>query len=84
MWDGAMEKQKRSDLDLIRCLAIFFVIIVHGLSYVGFYELTDPSIILYFYHTLRVIVISCVPLFLLLTGYLSGGGKKYTFNAAYW
>lgn len=77
-----MEKQKRSDLDLIRCLAIFFVIIVHGLSYIGFYELTDSSIILYFYHTLRVIVISCVPLFLLLTGYLSGG-KKYTFNAAY-
>ena len=77
-----MGKQKRSDLDLIRCLAIFFVIIVHGLSYIGFYELTDPSIVLYFYHTLRVIVISCVPLFLLLTGYLSGG-KKYTFNAAY-
>ena len=39
-----MGKIKRADLDLIRCFAIIFVISVHGLSYVGFYKLSNPSI----------------------------------------
>ena len=45
-----MGKIKRADLDLIRCFAIIFVISVHGLSYVGFYELSNPSITLFVCH----------------------------------
>ena len=71
-----MGKIKRADLDLIRCFAIIFVISVHGLSYVGFYELSNPSITLFVCHLIRVIVIICVPLFLILTGYLSAE-KEY-------
>lgn len=58
-----MGKIKRTDLDLIRCFAIIFVISVHGLSYVGFYELSNPSITLFVCHLIRSIVIICVPLF---------------------
>ena len=46
-----MGKIKRADLDLIRCFAIIFVISVHGLSYVGFYELSNPSITLFVCHS---------------------------------
>ena len=58
-----MGKIKRMDLDLIRCLTITFVISVHGLSYVGFYELSNPSIILSICHLICTIVIICVSLF---------------------
>ena len=77
-----MEKVKRVDLDLIRCCAIIFVIAVHGLSYVGFYELSESSILLFICHLMRAIVIICVPLFLILTGYLSAE-KGYTLNFNY-
>lgn len=77
-----MEKIKRIDLDIIRCFAIIFVISVHGLSYVGFYELSNPSIILFICHLIRTIAIICVPTFLILTGYLSVE-KKYTLNLNY-
>lgn len=73
-----MEKRKRVDLDLIRCCAIIFVITVHGLSYAGFYELSKPSLLLLICHLIRCIVITCVPLFLILTGYLSSE-KRYTY-----
>lgn len=77
-----MEKQKRVDLDLIRCCAIIFVITVHGLSYAGFYELSKPSLLLLISHLIRCVVIICVPLFLILTGYLSAE-KRYTYDIAY-
>ena len=77
-----MGKIKRADLDLIRCFAIIFVISVHGLSYVGFYELSNPSITLFVCHLIRVIVIICVPLFLILTGYLSAE-KEYILSFKY-
>ena len=77
-----MKKTKRADLDLIRCFAIIFVISVHGLSYVGFYELSNPSMTLFVCHLIRAIVIICVPLFLILTGYLSAE-KEYILNLKY-
>lgn len=77
-----MEKRKRVDLDLIRCCAIIFVITVHGLSYAGFYELSKPSLLLLICHLIRCIVITCVPLFLILTGYLSSE-KRYTYSIDY-
>lgn len=36
-----MGKIKRTDLDLIRCFVIIFVISVHDLSYVGFKKKQD-------------------------------------------
>lgn len=77
-----MEKQKRVDLDLIKCCAIIFVITVHGLSYTGFYELSEPSILLFVGHLIRCVTIICVPLFLIITGYLSAE-KRYTFDFNY-
>lgn len=58
-----MEKIKRIDLDIIRCFAIIFVISVHGLSYVGFYELSNPSIILFICHLIRTIQLYVFQLF---------------------
>ena len=77
-----MEKIKRADLDLIRCFAIIFVISVHGLSYAGFYELANPSMTLFVCHSIRVVAIICVPLFLILTGYLSAE-KEYILDFKY-
>lgn len=67
-------------LDLIRCLAVFFVISVHSFIYQEFYSMPLDSkgklILLIF----RSLFFTCVPLFLLLTGYLNGKAeltKKY-------
>lgn len=63
--------QKRNlNLDLIRCVAIFFVISVHFLLNTSFYATAVYSKKMYLLILFRVIFISCVPLFMMLTGYL--------------
>ena len=62
--------QRVGGLDLIRALAIVFVLSVHFLMNTAFYvtPMTGPGMLIR--TALRWLFLTCVPLFLLLTGYL--------------
>lgn len=65
-----MTKERNINLDLIRCVAVFFVISVHFFLNSGFYELPCSGGRMLIMCIARTFFITCVPLFLMLTGYL--------------
>ena len=65
-----MNKQRTYGIDLVRAVAICFVLAVHSLLYNGFYEQPLQGIEMAVGTILRMAFISAVPLFLLLTGFL--------------
>lgn len=68
-------KGRNFGLDIIRTCAVFFVVSVHNFLYQQYYNMpldTAGKFILTFVRELFYI---CVPLFLLLTGYLNGKAK---------
>ena len=68
-------KKRNINLDLIRCVAVLFVISVHFLKDTGFYNVPILSKRIILLNNLRIILMSCVPMFLLLTGYLKNNKK---------
>lgn len=62
-------------LDTIWAIAITFVIAIHAFSWIGFYEEPITGEIYLVLSICRVAFTTCVPLFLLLSGYLRGGYK---------
>ena len=75
-----MYKNRVIGLDIVRCIAIIFVLSVHFFAYTSFYStplVGKKMIILLFF---RWLFYCCVPLFLVLTGYLKNKkklSKKY-------
>ena len=68
----ASEKKERLiGLDILRMLAIILVFLTHGLTYKGLLENNVFSREWGFYVILRFIALSCVPLFIMLTGFLN-------------
>lgn len=63
-------KQRNVNLDIIRCVAVLFVLSVHALDNLGFYDFACTGKRMLVLCMLRVIFMSCVPLFMMLTGYL--------------
>ncbi len=76
-----MEKKERQiGLDIIRALAIIFVFMTHGIQYKGFLDGDVTSIKWAVVLFVRFMALSCVPLFILLTGFLNNKkeiSKKY-------
>ena len=70
-----MSKERDIKLDLIRSLAIIFVISVHSLGNSGFYNQPINGVSMFLSEVLRCLFITCVPLFLLLTGYLNNNSQ---------
>lgn len=73
-------KNKNVNLDFIRSVAVFFVLSVHFFMHSGFYEEIITGSELYLETTIRTTFATCVPLFLLLSGYLMNQktiSKKY-------
>lgn len=73
-------KERNINLDLIRVVAIFSVIAVHFIRNIGFYGVNIFGIGLSIAVFFRTLFMICVPLFLLLTGYLMNKkslSKKY-------
>lgn len=71
MKGGEDVKQERNlGLDVIRASAIFFVLAVHFFLNTGFYQDPINSSSMYIQTGLRMLFFICVPLFLILTGYL--------------
>lgn len=63
-------KKRNLNLDLIRAIAIVNVIAVHYLVYTGYYGSPQVAITGMLFAILRCVFITCVPLFLILSGYL--------------
>lgn len=77
------DKTRDVSLDLIRAIAVILVLFVHSFSYIGFYEEQLKEGVGFISSSLRAVFVCCVPLFLLLTGYLNGKKtptKKYYFG----
>ena len=73
-------KERNINLDLIRVVAIISVISVHFIRNIGFYGVPINSIPLILSVFIRTFLMICVPLFILLTGYLMNKktiSKKY-------
>ena len=58
-------------LDILRIFAMFFVILVHSTSFYGFGRDISNPVIAITAGISRYISFSCVPLFIILTGYLN-------------
>lgn len=62
--------QRNPAMDVIRCVALFSVISVHFFLNTGFYNSLFVGVRMYFATMIRMASMVCVPLFLLLSGYL--------------
>lgn len=63
-------KQRNINLDLIRCIAVFCVVSVHFFLNSGFYQSAVVGKRMYIMMIMRTFFMICVPLFVILTGYL--------------
>lgn len=77
-----MSNQKRSAAaDIIRCLALFFVVSVHFFLNNEFYSQPVEGERMFIMNIMRALFIICVPLFLVLSGYLL---RKKELSKAYY
>ena len=73
-------KQRLNGPDIIRVLAILFVMATHSIAYLSPMGTAIHSLKWTVYVIIRFTALSCVPLFIMLTGYLN---RKKTLTAAY-
>lgn len=78
----AKNRERNVNVDLVRIFALLMVVSVHVFLYAGLYETVIDSLILSIGVYVRQFCMCCVPLFLLLTGYLQGG-KEIVFGKPY-
>ena len=75
-----MQKTRNINLDIIRCMAAFCVVSVHFFLNCGFYGWTFVGGVPFAACCMRALFMICVPLFLMLTGYLMNNkriSKRY-------
>ncbi len=76
-----MNSAKRNPgADIIRCIALFFVVSVHFMLKNGFYAQPNVGIRMYIMTLMRALFIVCVPLFMTLSGFLL---RKKTISREY-
>lgn len=63
-------KERAPGLDLIRCLAMLFVVIFHAFLNNSYYAYRQQGIAMWLAGSFRWITVSCIGLFIILTGYL--------------
>lgn len=64
------KNMRNTSLDIIRIVAVFSVVSVHFFLHNGFYSETVQGLPMYIMSLMRTLFTVCVPLFLILTGYL--------------
>lgn len=64
------KKSRNPSMDIIRCFALFCVIGVHFFLYSGFYDISVNSLSMFLLTLIRNFFMICVPLFIVLSGYL--------------
>ena len=75
------DTKRNLNLDLIRCFALLAVLIMHYYDNSGFYNITIVGAGDFVMAVVRLLFTSCVPLFLMLTGYLC---RKKQLSARYY
>ena len=75
------QKTRKPAMDVIRCFALFFVVSVHFFLNNGFYDTTVAGPRMYIMTLMRSFFMICVPLFMVLTGYLT---CKKTISKSYY
>ena len=73
-------QNRNTAMDIIRIVAVFTVLSVHFFLHNGFYSETVKGIEMYIMVTMRTLFSVCVPMFIMLTGYLMSKktlSKKY-------
>ena len=68
-----MKSERIYGADAVRCAASVFVIAVHFFVNTGYYDLPLRGEVMALCTWLRMMLMVCVPLFMMLTGYLSSG-----------
>ncbi len=63
-------KNRKSGLDVVRCVALIFIIGVHFFYHNGYYWEKQVGIEMFIAGFVRWLTFSCVPMFIVLTGYL--------------
>lgn len=74
-------ESRNTSLDIIRVVAVFLVNSVHFFLYNGFYTETVQGVPYFVMTVMRVLFTACVPLFMILTGYLM---SKKTLSKSYY
>lgn len=69
------EKKRFAGPDVVRCVALMFIIGVHFFLYNGFYFEKQVGVTMLVADTVRWLTFSCVPMFIILTGYLKAEAK---------
>lgn len=69
------EIKRNSSMDIIRCIALFLVISVHFFLHNEYYFQPVEGIYMYIMTLMRSCFMECVPLFMVLTGYLMNKKK---------
>ena len=77
---AAGARKRDVNLDLIRCVALFCLPSLHGLAYLNFYEFSMSGWLMVLLGSFRTMSMMCLPLFLMLTGYLM---SRKTFSLGY-
>lgn len=80
---SAPKANRNFNLDLIRVIAFSLIPLIHFFLYTGFYDYNVDSLRMIFCMCLRNLGLLCIPLFMLLTGYLQGN-KKISINIKYY
>lgn len=65
--------KREPGLDLLRCIAFLFVVTFHSYLYNGYYYEPQVGISMWLAGSFRWLSVSCIGLFLMLTGYLKSG-----------
>ena len=73
--------KREPGLDLLRCIALLFVVTFHSFLYNGYYFESQTGIAMWLAGSLRWLSVSCIGLFLMLTGYLKS--EKTDVKACY-
>lgn len=80
--DGLTRKKERNvSLDIIRIIAFSMVVYTHFFMYTGFYKMEIVGTQAFWMSVVRCNGISCIPMFLFLTGYLM---KERTLSGKYY
>lgn len=72
--------KREYNVDVLRIIAFTFVICVHNLGNTGFNQQVTKGGTMLVYNVMRCLFITCVPLYMVITGYLQ---NKKVFNSAY-
>lgn len=72
---SAKLEQRSPAMDVVRCFALFLVISVHFLAHTGYYGTIMEGPRMFAVTVIRSLFMICVPLFMILSGYLMSGKK---------